>query len=743
MLHVSKDRKLAAFEPEVVNAPVSSSPAQYIQIARGFLRRQLWILLATVAVALSAAAAFFLVTPATYKATSTVGIDTAKFQLFQPVGELSIESSAAVESQLEIIRSEKIALEVIKTLHLADDASEQGGLFSSSKPGSDFENTRKMLAIVQKRLTVKRLGIAWIIDISYEDTDPSRAAQIANAFADAYITDQLDAKYQITRQASSWLEGRAKEMREQLQAAQRAIVDFKSKNNIVDTGGRLMSDQQLAELNGQLATARTQTIEAKARLERINGIIQSALAPGNSNPLITDVPINDAFAKLRTQLVDLTSRETEWAAKVGPNHSAVLNVRNQMNQVRNAMLDELHRVGETSKSDYEVAQRREKSLDSQVAQALAQFEASNRAQVTLRELESSAATTKEIYEKINKRYLESVEQKSFPVSEARVITRAERPLHREFKTTLKILGGIVGGSLALGFGLAAVRELTDSVFRTVAQVERRLQMSCLALVPLRKDETPEHAMPYQWPGPRAVHVEGPPRSVIDAPLSGYSEAVRSIKLAIDLNGTFSGTKIIGLTSSLPKEGKSTLSASLALAIARAGSKVALVDFDLRNPTLTRTLSPGATVGFLDVISGGTPLADALWSDETKNLSFLPTVVKDQFVQSNEIMVAPVTKMFLERLRNEYAYVIVDLPPLAPVIDTRATTNLVDFYIGVIEWGGTKIDVVEHALSRASEVASNMLGVVLNKVDMEKFDNYDFENRDYYINEHYSQYGYKA
>jgi succinoglycan biosynthesis transport protein ExoP len=231
--------------------------------------------------------------------------------------------------------------------------------------------------------------------------------------------------------------------------------------------------------------------------------------------------------------------------------------------------------------------------------------------------------------------------------------------------------------------------------------------------------------------------------VIDTPLTGYSEAVRSIKLAIDLNGTFSGTKIIGLTSSLPKEGKSTLSASLALAIARAGSKVALVDFDLRNPTLTRTLSPGATIGFLDVISGGTPLADALWSDETKNLSFLPTVVRDQFVQSNEIMVAPVTKMFLERLRNEYAYVIVDLPPLAPVIDTRATTNLVDFYIGVIEWGGTKIDVVEHALSRASEVASNMLGVVLNKVDMEKFDNYDLENRDYYINEHYSQYGYKA
>jgi succinoglycan biosynthesis transport protein ExoP len=743
MLHVSKDRKFAAFEPDVAVPPASSSPAQYIQILRGFVRRQFWILLVTIAVAFCAAAIFFLITPATYKATSTVGIDTAKFQLFQPVGELSIESSAAVESQLEIMRSEKLALEVIKTLHLADNTSEQGALISSANPGLVFEHTRNLLSIVQKRLTVKRLGIAWIIDISYEDTDPYRAAQIANAFAEAYIADQFDAKYQITRQASSWLEGRAKEMREQLQAAQRAIVEFKSKNNIVDTGGRLMSDQQLAEVNGQLVTARAQTIEAKARLDRINGIIQSAFAQGNSNPLITDVPINDAFAKLRTQLVDLTSRETEWAAKVGPNHSAVINVRNQMNQVRNAMHDELHRVGETSKSDYEVAQRREKSLDAQVAQAIAQSEASNRAQVSLRELESSAAATKELYERINKRYLESVEQKSFPVSEARVITRAERPLHREYKTTLKILGGILGGSLALGFGLAAVREITDSVFRTVAQVETRLQMNCLALVPLRKDDALEHAPPYQWVGSRMVHVEGPPRAVLDAPLSSYSEAVRSIKLAIDLNGTFSGTKIIGLTSSLPKEGKSTLSASLALTIARAGSKVALVDLDLRNPTLTRTLSPGATVGFLDVISGGTSLSDALWSDQTKNLSFLPTVVKEHFVQSNEIMVAPVTKMFLERLRNEYAYVIIDLPPLAPVIDTRATANLVDFYIGVIEWGGTKIDVVEHALSRASEVSSNMLGIVLNKVDMHKFENYDLENRDYYINEHYSQYGYKA
>jgi len=742
MLHVSKDHKLGTFEPEVIGPPTTSSPSQYIKIARGFVRRQLWILVVAAMVSFAAGAAFFLITPATYKATATVGIDTAKFQLFQPVGELSIESSAAVESQLEIIRSEKLALEVIKSLNLVDGPRDQAAQqTSSSSEQENFEKTRKMLAIVQKRLTVKRLGIAWVIDISYEDTDPRRAAQIANAFAEAYISDQLDAKYQVTRQASAWLEGRVKEMRERTQAAQRAIVEFKAKNNIIDTGGRLMSDQQLAELNGQLVAARAQTLEAKARLDRINGIIQSALGPGNTNPLITDVPVTDAFAKLRSQMVDLTSRDADWSAKVGPNHSAVINLRNQMALVRAAMLDELHRVGETSKSDYEVAERREKSLDGQVAQAIAQSEASNRAQVALRQLESSAASTKEIYEQLNKRYLESVEQKSFPVSEARVITRAEAPLHREYKTTLKILGGILAGGLALGGGLAMLREISDSVFRTVAQVERRLQINCVSLVPLWKEVTPPHDTPAHMPAERIVRIEGPPAATIEAPLSAYAEALRSIKLAIDLYGSFSGTKIVGVTSSLPKEGKSTLSASLAVAMANVGAKVVLVDLDLRNPTLTRMLSPHATAGVLDVISGRMGLTDALWTDYTRNLSFLPAVVKSQFVQSNEIMVAPVTKMFIERLRNEYAYVIVDLPPLAPVVDTRATTNLIDTYLYVVEWGGTKIDVVEHALSRAPGVASNIMGVVLNKVDMNEVDKYDAENRDYYVNEHYAQYGY--
>lgn len=743
MLHISKSPSFTSLEPET-GGPPALSLAQYTAVAVGFFRRQMRVLILAFAATLSLAVIYLIVATANYKATATVAIDTAKFQLFQPIGELSIESSSAVESQLEILRSERIALEVIKNLHLVDKTPpSSGALFQPSAPPTQFERTRQLLAVLQKHLTIKRIGIAWIIEISYESPDPETAAQYANAFADAYIADQLDAKYQTTRQASTWLEGRVKELREQSLAAQRAVVDFKAKNNIVDTGKGLMSEQQLADLNGQLATVRGQTSDAKARLDRVNAVVQAALAAGNSNRLVTDVLIDDTISKLHAQLSDLTARENDWSVRFGPNNSVVANLRTQMAQVRSAMLDELRRAAESSKSDYDLALQKEKNLDAQVAQAVSQSETSSRAQVTLRELQSSAMTTKDLYESLNKRYMESVEQKSFPVTEARVVTKAVRPLDREYKTTLKVLAAILGGGFSLGFGVAAARELADRVFRTVGQIEKRLQTNCVALVPLwTKGEmaNPNSGKPFA--GARQIlRSETPAWASIDSPLSSYAEAMRSIKLAIDLNGPVKGAKVMGMTSSLPGEGKSTIAASLALTMARAGAKVMLLDFDLRNPALSQMLAPYANSGFLDVISGKARLEDALWTDETKNLSFLPTVIKTNFIQSNEIMTAQVTKALLDRLRHEYAYVVVDLPPLAPVVDTRATTHLVDFYLYVIEWGNTKIDVVEHALSRAPGVSASVLGTILNKVDMKRLDKYDAENRTYYKNESFSQYGY--
>jgi len=258
-------------------------------------------------------------------------------------------------------------------------------------------------------------------------------------------------------------------------------------------------------------------------------------------------------------------------------------------------------------------------------------------------------------------------------------------------------------------------------------------------------------------------------TAFNSPFSRFAEALRSIKVAIDQNSGAAGSgrevvskdgkplygaakassvakrkregcAIIGFTSSLPQEGKSTIAASLALLMAQAGARVILVDCDLRNPSLSRKFAPKAEHGVLDVIAGRVPLEDAVWKEVSTNLTFLPVATKTRIENSSEILAAAATKGLFEDLQSNYDYVIVDLSPLMPVVDTRATTRFVDSYVCVTEWGCTKVDAVKYAFKDAPNVYENLLGVVLNKANIDRLNTYGPVGRDYYRNKYYAQYG---
>ena len=260
----------------------------------GFVRRQFPVILFVLLLTLAVVAVFLFATPPRYAAQAKLIIDSRKVQLFQQqsvLGEIPVES-ATVESQIEILKSENIALSVIKDLHLIEDpefVGSTGGIIGTAMglipnffappngSKSEAELTRRALGVFQGQLTATRAGQTYVINVGFVSLDPTRAAQVANAVADAYIVDQLEAKYETTRRAAAWLQDRLQELRGQASTAELAVVDYKTKNNIVDTGGtggRLMSEQQLAELNTTLVQARAQTTEYKARLDRIDEIIR-------------------------------------------------------------------------------------------------------------------------------------------------------------------------------------------------------------------------------------------------------------------------------------------------------------------------------------------------------------------------------------------------------------------------------------------------------------------------------------
>lgn len=737
-------------------AEADGSPSQTLTSYIEIVRRQFPTIVAIVSACLILALLYLFTAAPQFTSTASMVIDTRKVQLFQQqsmLGDVAIDA-AAVETQVEILKSENISLAVIRDLHLVDDPefagsgggllgsvlSFVGSLFSDSRELSEYEQVRKALKRFEKNRDVNRVKGTYVMGVDFTSKDPGKAAKIANAIVDAYIVDQLEAKYQSTRRASVWLQDRIKELRTQASAAQKAVVDFKTSNNIVDTGGRLINEQQLAEVNSQLILARAATAEAKARLDRMNDIQKQDIPDAN----VADALKNETIVKLRAQYVDMASKESIWSVKYGRDHLAAVNLRSQMAEIKKNIWDELRRIQESYKSDYDIAVTREESIKSSLANVVSESQLTNQAQVQLRELESNAQSYQAMYDNFLQRYMESVQQQSFPITEARVISVATMPLEKSYPKTLLVLALALLGGLMLAFGVAMAREMTDRVCRTTKQVEDALGVSCIAILPVLST-SPAGSRSGWMPGGRGAgsNSQQPDllRYVVGNPLSRFSEAVRSVKVAADLNQILRENRVLATTSTLPNEGKSTLSSNLAQLMAHGGARVILVDADLRNPSLSRALVPDAKVGLVDVIAQKVKLEGALLVDPETKLSILPAGTTSKLLHTNEILASKAMRELVSLLRTQFDYVVMDMPPMAPVVDVRVTSSFVDSYIFVLEWGKTKIDVVRHNLRTAPDIQDKLLGVVLNKADTKALARYESYHGRYYYQKYYARYGY--
>lgn len=800
------------FDREISDDSVTVS--ELVEQLSGFIRRQFPIFVFITSCCLALGLVYLFTTPATFTSHAMLLIDSSKLRVLQqqetPVGDVPIDTSY-VETQVEILKSENIGLSVIKDLKLADDDEFVGsgsgligrivGFFSAPKVRSETKLDRTALAAFLAKRTVSRVDRTYVLDIGFTSFNPSRAAEIANAIADAYIVDQLQSKYQATKRASSWLQDRIKELRQQASDADRAVLDYKEKNNIVSVGGtndnpKLLGEQQITELNTQLGQARAQAEEAKARLERINDVLKQDVP----DAAVADSLHSDVINRLRNQYLDIAAKEAIWSVRYGVNHLATVNLRTQMTELRRSIQDELNRIAQSYKSDYEIAKTRAEGLEHNLEGLVANSQVINRDRLGLRDLESTAQVYHTLYNSFLQRYMEAIQQQSFPITEARVISAAAPADHKSGPRTLPILGVAAFIGIVLSFAAATLREAIDQVFRTSRQVETALQINCLAVLPRLGPPVARtwlNRVPASWLGNgpsvapglkptiakaergvedgghakvsdlitstlsreakvnsasapsivagKKLNFSGRPflRQVVDEPLSGFAEAFRSIKIAADIDGSSRNHKVIGITSTIPGEGKSTVASNLAELIAHSGKRVILLDGDLRNPTLTRALAPDAKAGLLEVLNNQISLNEVINVDDETGLGFVPALLKSRVVHTNEILASEALKNLIDRLRDAYDYIIVDLPPLAPVVDVRAATKIVDSYIYVIEWGQTRKNFVQQQLAAAPELHDLLLGVVLNKADIRVMGRYEEYYGSYYSKKYYGHYGYSS
>jgi succinoglycan biosynthesis transport protein ExoP len=758
MLQVRNTEPLTRFSD---SRPTAMSPSDLLAALKNLTRRRFGIIVLIFSLSVMCGAIYLYTAPPRFMARAELLIDTRKAELFQQqsvIGEAAVDSTA-VDSQIEVLKSEAIAASVVKELHLTSDPEFVGskpgifgtllGFLAPTVPASESDLQQTAQSVFRSKIVPKRVGTTYVIEIGFLSLSPDRAAQIANATADAYIDDQLEAKYQVTRRAGLWLQERIQELRQQASTAERAVLDFKKTNNIVDTGGRLIGEQQLAELNSQIVLTRAATAEARARLDRISEITKHDVTEIDNvlkapDPAVADVLHNEVISKLRSEFLDTANREAVYETRLGRNHLVVVNLRNQMFEIRKSIFDELKRIEETYKSDYQIALAREQSVQKSLAEVVAQSQNTNQAQIALKDLDSKAQTFRAIHDNFVQRYMESLQQQSFPYTEARVISRASRPWTKSQPNSTLVMTLASASGLLLAIGVALLIDFSESGFRTTEQVESELRTNCLAVVPLLKAGTeaapPNHARTTDLGISRHIERTGLMFGVVGNPFSRFAEAIRTIKVSIDLFSVAKPTKVIGITSTNPNEGKSTIAANLARLIAHAGGKAILLDCDLRNPSLSRSLAPAAELGLLDVLSGKRLLRDVVWTDPTTSLEFVPMVAKTRLSHTNEILASTGMKKLIDALREVYDYVLIDLPPLTPVVDVRSTNQIVDSYLFVIEWGHTTVEAVQRALWSASLVYENLLGVILNKANLEAMRKYS--RGDKYKSMYHERYGFE-
>ncbi|WP_454630066.1 polysaccharide biosynthesis tyrosine autokinase [Bradyrhizobium cenepequi] len=751
----------------------SGGIGELINAAFAFLRRQYVVIILATSLGMTACLIYLRITPPTYTAQVQVMLENPKTQFMQqqsilaePTFDLNL-----FETQVQILKSRGMAVEIINRFKLVDDPDFKpsprslssvwqrvrgafgSSLSNDSEPSVPNEPQDGIITAFQNRVVVNRISFSNLIEISFSSSNPIRAAEITNAIASAYLGDQEKAKLESNRRARDWMQERLQELGEQALAAERSVSAYKSKNNVVSSGGKPIDEQQVADLNSRLVAARAQTSDALAKLNRYEAILEAnppnSSTIGNLDAAGADALSSPIITSLRQQYLELERRVAEWAPRFGRDHSAVVNLRNRMRELRASILDEVKRYAETSRSEFEVAKQRQQEIEKQMSGAVEQSRSTNLAEITIRELESKAKSLRSLHETFLQRYVGSAQQENFPFAQARVMYPAVPPQSKSKpKGPLIMALGLFGG-LGLGLGLGLFREMMDRVFRTSGQIESTLGLLCLSLVPALRAEKTSTSKAAAWNpdhDTRQRRISAGStfhRTVVGKPLSRYAESIRAIKLAIDLNPSKASNQVIGITSALPNEGKTTIAASLAQLIAHSGKSVIIVDCDLRNPSLSATLAPKATAGIVDVVSHGRQIDETIWRDPKTNLAFLPAVSETPVLHTSEMLAADPMRKLFDQLRSTYDYVIVDLPPLTPLVDVRSTTTFIDCFVLVVEWGQTKVEVVKHALHTAPNIHECLIGAVLNKTDIKMMSRYDSHRSDYYRDDHYIRYGLTA
>lgn len=562
----------------------------------------------------------------------------------------------------------------------------------------------RRLDAFERDVTVYQEGDSHVIAVTFKSTSPGQAALAANRIAQLFITDEQARKQAEANRIGKWLDQRIPEVATGLEQDETAVQSYLASHHLVDSNATGVSGQRVADLDRQLATAESDLSTRQAQL----AAIQDLQKHGAAADAVVGQLNSPSDLELLRRKDELVQAQAQAAVTYGPNHPQAKQVAAQLQEVRRALSDEANRAVDRLSSEVRAASDRVLSIREQLVGLQS---AKSQAEPRLRELNYQAAASGQLFEGLLQSRARLHTQQGTVLPDVRMLSLAVPPDHpSSYNPFLFILPSLI--AFAIGGGLVSVAaEHLDQGLRSDNEVVGALGIPCAALVPrlLGTGRTRPH------------------RRLLSEPFAAYAEAIRSVVASLPINDARTFPKAILVTSSVPGEGKTTLAVSLAAYASHIGSRVLLVDLDLRHPGVLREVGGKVHRNVLDLLLQGSVPEDVVQRLRGFQFDYLPASrhAYDLFPLFADDRMARA----LSRLRELYDLVIIDSPPLLAVTETRLLAGLVDKILFVVKWGSTRRDIAKNALNLLrSRPVTDHLGItnaVVMQVDLKKHADYRY------------------
>jgi polysaccharide biosynthesis transport protein len=704
------------------------------------LRKRKWVVLATFAIVFALSVIATMNATRLYEATSKVAIfpENPNVLGFKDMENSSpdYEYEATLETQVAILRSNALALKVIEAMRLYQDprfttvkqvVPNSSTLGPSMQP--DPEQAAGLLGAFHGGLTVQLVPSSRLIQVSYTHPDPQFATEITNTLVKTFIEENFRTKYESVTQTSEWLSRELADLQLKVQTAEEKLVRYQKDHSIlgVDEKQNIVT-AKLDELNKELTAAQTDRIEKEADYK-----LAMAADPAS---FTKETPEGKGalLDKLREKEAELETQYAQATTQFGSGYPKVTELSNQLKQVRDAIEAEKTKMRDQLRDEYLAALQREDLLASAFNQQKQEANHLNESAIEYSVLKRDAETNRQLYQDLLQKLKEAGVSAGLRSSNIRVVDIARTPTHPITPDVQRnlVLGFLLG--LSLGIGLALVLESFDTTVRNMDELSAISTLPALGTIPLQAASNDGLRKRLTTMSTDLEKSGSPALVTFERPKSEAAEAYRALRTSILLSSFGGPPKVILVTSAMPQEGKTTISANSALVLAQRGSRVLLVDADLRRPGIEKLFGLRPRGGLSTLISGSDKVEDVILPfPEVPNLWILPAGPIPP--QPAELLGSAVMKDYIARWRNEFDHVIIDTPPCLSVTDAVLLSPEADRVILVARAGRTTKPAVRHACDLLLQVNARVMGIVLNAFNLRSAHGY------YYYGGRYPNYYY--